>query len=429
MSESASKPRPNSGGEVQTVEINDIEFDEDLYPRFQVDEDVVQRYRHALEDLPPVEIDQHDRLIDGYHRLRAHRIEGEDAIAATVTQVEDDADFERQAAERNVRHGHQLSREEKKTKAREFYRDNIAERTELGGLLGVSDRTARNWTDDIYKEQKEDRKQRAVEHYLDYANYPTQQAVADAGDVDAAQKTVSNWVSSNFGKDSDFTTDLDWLKVDNVWRFQRPDPQYGVEGYDGRIPGQIVGNLLHHYTEQKDLVVDPMAGGGTTVDVCTDMGRRYAAFDLNPLEDKGIVAQNTVEDGIPLDSSVADLVFIDPPYWDLMDEGYVEGGVSSLEYEEWVASMQTVLSESADVTRPGGVIAFLIEPFYSDERDEFFDTTFDVMQAVGDLGIEQRQRVSAPMTHGMKSHRDVELAKENDYLLDLNRDLIVWEVV
>jgi DNA modification methylase len=39
--------------------------------------------------------------------------------------------------------------------------------------------------------------------------------------------------------------------------------------------------LLIHYTDEYDLVVDPMAGGGMTVDVCTAMGRRYAAFDAS----------------------------------------------------------------------------------------------------------------------------------------------------
>lgn len=418
----------SADGPVKMIPINDIEFVKELYPRFEVDEEVVQRYRNSIDDLPPVRLDEDNRLIDGYHRLRAHRVEGEDEILAVVESVEDDSDFYKRAIEANTRHGHQLNREEKKSLARDLYENGIVERTDLGDLLGVSDSTARRYTDDIYKEQKEDRKQRAVEYYLDYVNYPTQTDVAEADGVEAAQKTVSNWVDSKFDQMNDFTTDPDWLKVDNVWRFQRPDPQYGVEGYDGRIPGQIVGNLLHHYTEPKDLVVDPMAGGGTTVDVCKDMGRRYAAFDLNPLEDKGIVEQNTVEDGIPLDSSVAELVFMDPPYWDLMDDGYVEGGVSSLEYDEWVDAMRVLLEEAADVTRPGGTIAFLIEPFYSDDRDRFFDTTFDVVQAVDDVDIEQRQRISAPMNHGMKNHRDVEQAKENGYLLDLNRDLVVWEV-
>lgn len=63
---------------------------------------------------------------------------------------------------------------------------------------------------------------RGEEH--DYVGFRTQQDVADDPDVDATQQTVANWIDTKFGKDSDFCTDPDWLKVDNVWRFQRPDP-------------------------------------------------------------------------------------------------------------------------------------------------------------------------------------------------------------
>jgi hypothetical protein len=309
-----------------------------------------------------------------------------------------------------------------------LYEQGIVERTEVHNVVGVAKSTARKWTDDIYKERKEDRKEKAVEYYLDYNQYPSVTDVANDDDVDAGDSTVNRWVNSQIGKDTDLGTDYDWLKVDNVWRFQRPDPQYGVEGYDGRIPGQIVGNVLHHYSEPKDLVVDPMAGGGTTVDVCKDMGRRYAAFDINPLEDKGIVEQDTVEDGIPIDDSKATVVFMDPPYWDLMDDGYVDGSVSERGYDGWLNAMAELIGEAVRVTKPNGTVAFLIEPFYDDEADEFYDCTLDVMQAISDYDLQQRQRVSAPMTHGMKSHRDVTEAKENDYLLDLNRDLVIWGV-
>jgi DNA modification methylase len=45
------------------------------------------------------------------------------------------------------------------------------------------------------------------------------------------------------------------------------------------MPGQVVENLLHLCKIKKgELVVDPMAGGGTTLDVCKSKGVRCAAF-------------------------------------------------------------------------------------------------------------------------------------------------------
>lgn len=53
----------------------------------------------------------------------------------------------------------------------------------------------------------------------------------------------------------------------NVWNYANCDPKFGQD-YPGRIPGQAVINLLLWLTEPFDVVVDPMAGGGTTIDVC-----------------------------------------------------------------------------------------------------------------------------------------------------------------
>jgi transcriptional regulator with XRE-family HTH domain len=60
---------------------------------------------------------------------------------------------------------------------------------------------------------------------------------------------------SIFGK-SEYQDDAPMLY--NVWNFAKNDPRLGYD-YAGRIPGQIVMNLLYYYTEQEELVIDPMA--------------------------------------------------------------------------------------------------------------------------------------------------------------------------
>lgn len=45
----------------------------------------------------------------------------------------------------------------------------------------------------------------------------------------------------------------------DVWRFSKPHELFGYD-YDGRIPGQVILQLLYFYTREGDLVVDPMAG-------------------------------------------------------------------------------------------------------------------------------------------------------------------------
>ena len=54
--------------EEKTIKIADVVIRDDLYPRSNRDMATVERYRQDLDVLPPIEINQRNELIDGYHR-------------------------------------------------------------------------------------------------------------------------------------------------------------------------------------------------------------------------------------------------------------------------------------------------------------------------------------------------------------------------
>ena len=58
---------------METRNVSDIIWREDLYPRFEPSPAIIQQYADAIDELPPVEINQHNELIDGYHRWTAHK--------------------------------------------------------------------------------------------------------------------------------------------------------------------------------------------------------------------------------------------------------------------------------------------------------------------------------------------------------------------
>jgi DNA modification methylase len=60
----------------------------------------------------------------------------------------------------------------------------------------------------------------------------------------------------------------------DIWQFGQAD---GESSYFGRMPPQVVENLLWFYTDPGDIVVDPFAGGGTTIEVAKALGRRIWA--------------------------------------------------------------------------------------------------------------------------------------------------------
>jgi len=99
-----------------------------------------------------------------------------------------------------------------------------------------------------------------------------------------------------------------------LWEY--PSQHYGNEvqgdkNYAGATPSWVIWQCLMRYTKEKDLVIDPMAGSGTTLDVARDLNRRALGYDLSPTR-PDIFRCDARK--LPLEDGKADFVFIDPPY-------------------------------------------------------------------------------------------------------------------
>ena len=104
--------------------LDQIEVRKDLYPRFEYDKETVNSYRLSIDELPPIVISESHILIDGYHRLIAHRIEQKEDIEVEILPITDEMEILKEAIRRNSTHGKRLSREEKKKWANKLYDDN-----------------------------------------------------------------------------------------------------------------------------------------------------------------------------------------------------------------------------------------------------------------------------------------------------------------
>ncbi|MEE8182696.1 MAG: site-specific DNA-methyltransferase, partial [Thermoplasmata archaeon] len=68
-----------------------------------------------------------------------------------------------------------------------------------------------------------------------------------------------------------------------VWDY--PYQSYGEKKkgdnrFSGVTPAFVVRNLIRRHTEPGDLVVDCMAGSGTTIDVAREENRRVIGYDI-----------------------------------------------------------------------------------------------------------------------------------------------------
>ena len=60
-------------------------------------------------------------------------------------------------------------------------------------------------------------------------------------------------------------------------------PQYRMHKYYARRPYNVFSNLIAHYTNENDVILDPFCGGGVTVFESLKLKRNAVGVDLNPL--------------------------------------------------------------------------------------------------------------------------------------------------
>jgi hypothetical protein len=99
------------------LKIKELALDPEVNPRFAVDQAVVEEYAETpASEFPPVRVYELPEgqllLSDGFHRVGAARLRGEDEILADVRRGSYEEAVEH-AFTANVRHGKQLTREEK----------------------------------------------------------------------------------------------------------------------------------------------------------------------------------------------------------------------------------------------------------------------------------------------------------------------------
>jgi len=164
------------------------------------------------------------------------------------------------------------------------------------------------------------------------------------------------------GIDAKPEEELPMIEATTLWDFPRQNygkTKKGNNKYAGVTPALLIWNLIWRYTEVGDLVVDPMCGSGTTLDVCKEEGRKAICYDIAPVRPD--IKQNDARK-IPLASDSVDLVFIDSPYGDNIryNEHPDSIGKISSETELFYDELEKVIIESHRILKAGKVLGWLI---------------------------------------------------------------------
>lgn len=416
--------------------VSDVVFREDLYPRIEHNPQTVQKYAEDLDVLPPIELNQRNELIDGWHRWTAHRKNAAKTIRAIVTETASDAHLLELAIERNASHGLQLSQADKRDMAVKIYaatptKERDEKKRQLARILSVSERTVREWLSRTDKDDKAARNRRIFERWL--ACW-TLEDIAESEGVD--HKTVHSVVGemaelpklpkpeqAAAEHSTDFQTPLY-----NVWKQQ---DKTQASSHFGNSDVRWVDNLLYMYTKPFDVVVDPFAGGGSTIDICKKRLRRYFISDRKPIveREKEIRKHDLTEGLPPLHKQLwkdVRLVYLDPPYWKQAEGQYSNdpSDLANMSLGEFHDRLGTLINNFVKKLSGGGHVALILQPTQWRAPERRY--TDHVAEMIRRVNAPIAMRIQAPYESQQCTPQMVDWAKECRQVLVLSREIVVW---
>lgn len=167
------------------------------------------------------------------------------------------------------------------------------------------------------------------------------------------------------------------MEETSIWSFtDRGNWATHSGGYRGNWSPYVPRNLILKYSEEGAWILDQFVGSGTTLIEAKLLNRNAIGIDINPeslsisndnlkFESKTksniFLKRGTAENIDFLKDSSIDMICTHPPYADIIKySNGISGDISLLRYEDFLASMYKVASESYRVLKNSGFCAFMI---------------------------------------------------------------------
>ncbi len=136
----------------------------------------------------------------------------------------------------------------------------------------------------------------------------------------------------------------EWIKFQKSWFVHNPPPrQKNVLRHPAKFPETLAMEFISFFTKRNEVVLDPMAGTGSTLVAALRTGRHSYGVELNPTyadiartalaeerQNQGLMDENLISDMITGDATnlleiisehqvpPIDYLFTSPPYWDML---------------------------------------------------------------------------------------------------------------
>jgi len=372
------------------IPISSIILDEEIYPRKGIDQKRVGIFAENIRDgfkFDPIEVQPDPdkpgkyRLLDGVHRWHAFKAVGAAETDAIIIKDLDGTDPLLYAAQKAIG-PRQLTEDEARDTARRAYSKNTSLRSaDIGKAIGRARRTVDSYIADL---------RAATQLGLDIKTFRMdrlgipQERLAKRMGVD--QKTIHNhlgkmaalpnllnsdlsrgftvaqvaekhgwsepmvWSLALQGKeDLERFKEVGWgLRTWDLWNWNDCDKRFG-DDWPGRIPAQMIAHILYYFSDQNDLVFDPMAGGGVVADTCLAFNRKCWSFDMDDRPDTRPEIEPYFWDIHNLKWPIKgktkpDLIIFDPPYFKKQSNNYDPDSISGLSKEKYLTFLESFFS-------------------------------------------------------------------------------------
>lgn len=127
--------------------------------------------------------------------------------------------------------------------------------------------------------------------------------------------------------------------------------------FHGNTNPSLIAQCLLKYAPSKGIVLDPMAGSGTTIDLCRELGLKIKAYDIHPLRDDiefGDAENLNLEDGC------IDFIFAHWPYWKKVIYSEHPDDLSSQSLKRFYEKTKGIMQEMYRLLKKNRFFALLI---------------------------------------------------------------------
>ncbi len=162
-----------------------------------------------------------------------------------------------------------------------------------------------------------------------------------------------------------------------VWSFPERGKWATHSGkYRGNFAPQIARNIILRYSQEGDVVLDPMVGSGTTLIEAQLLNRKSIGIDINPkaveLSRKNIdfeckykaeVFIGDARDLSEIEKETIDLILTHPPYLNIIkySDGEIDGDLSRIgSVKKFIENIRIIAKELFRVLKKGKYCALLI---------------------------------------------------------------------